>query len=95
MLRQNFLAIKGVQGWAQWLMLIILAPWEAEIGRIEVRSRPGQIVYETPSLKWTGGREVGIKPSQCEALSSNPSPAKKKNKTTTLKNKKAKGGRKG
>jgi hypothetical protein len=33
----------------QWLMLIILAPWEAEIRRIEVQSQQGQIAHETLS----------------------------------------------
>jgi hypothetical protein len=35
----------------QWLTLIILATWEAEIGRLEVRGLPGQIVPETPFPK--------------------------------------------
>jgi hypothetical protein len=34
-----------------WLMPVILAPWEAEIGRIEARGLPGQIVRETLSAK--------------------------------------------
>jgi hypothetical protein len=43
-----------------WLTLIILATWEAEIGKIKVRGQPKKIVLKTPSpkviiTKWTGG----------------------------------------
>jgi hypothetical protein len=46
-----------------WLTSVILATWEAEIGKIKVRGQPGQIVHKTyPSTiskitraKWTGG----------------------------------------
>jgi hypothetical protein len=34
-----------------WLMPVILATWEAEIRRIEVRGQLGQIVCETLSPK--------------------------------------------
>jgi hypothetical protein len=36
-------------GWAQWLMLVILAIWEVESRRIEVRGQPGETVIETIS----------------------------------------------
>jgi hypothetical protein len=46
----------------QWLMLVILATWEAEIKKITVRSQPRQIVLKTLSCKnpsqkkgWWGG----------------------------------------
>jgi hypothetical protein len=35
----------------QWLMPIILATWETEIGRIAIRDQSKQIVHETPSPK--------------------------------------------
>jgi hypothetical protein len=37
----------------QWLILVILATWEAEIGRIKVRGQPQQVVPETPISKIT------------------------------------------
>jgi hypothetical protein len=33
-------------------MPVILAAWEAEIGRIEVPGQPGEIVCKTPSPKY-------------------------------------------
>jgi hypothetical protein len=38
-------------GWAKWLTPVILAIWEAEMGRIVVRGWPRQIVLEIPSPK--------------------------------------------
>jgi hypothetical protein len=35
----------------QWFILVILAIWEAEIGRVKVQGQPRQRVLETPSPK--------------------------------------------
>jgi hypothetical protein len=65
-------------------MPIILAIWKAEIGRMEVRGQPGQIVCETcpRNLQNTQSkmdrREVWL--SKHEALSAKPSPTKKERK---------------
>jgi hypothetical protein len=32
-------------------MSVILATWEAEMGKIEIRDQPGQIVLKIPSSK--------------------------------------------
>jgi hypothetical protein len=62
-------------------MSVILATQEAEIRRIKVQSQPGQIANKTLSQKyptqkkgWQSGSNA-----ECEALSSNPGTAKKKN----------------
>jgi hypothetical protein len=45
-------------------MSVILAAWEAEIGRIKVGGQPGQIVLKVPSqkypAKWTGGAAQAV-----------------------------------
>jgi hypothetical protein len=42
---------KKLASWAWYLTPVILATWEAEIGRITVQGQPGQIVLKTPSQK--------------------------------------------
>jgi hypothetical protein len=50
MLRKEREMIKPEEaGWAQWLMLVILAIWEVESRRIEVQGQPGETVIETIS----------------------------------------------
>jgi hypothetical protein len=46
--KDKLFIIKDTAG-CWWLMSAILATWEAEMWRIEVRRQPGQIVLETPS----------------------------------------------
>jgi hypothetical protein len=71
-----------------WCLIpIILATWEAEIGRITVQSQPSQTVQETPPpklqklnrAKLTGGVAKVVKHQliKHEALSSKPRPTKK------------------
>jgi hypothetical protein len=66
---------------------LILATWEAEIGKNSIWGQPRQIVPETPiskitRAKWTRGVAQVAEDllSKCEVLSSNPSPKKKKKK---------------
>jgi hypothetical protein len=46
---------EGLKKWIsaghQWLVPIIIATWEAEIGRIMIQGESGQIAQETPSPK--------------------------------------------
>jgi hypothetical protein len=64
-----------------WLTPVILATWEADIGRIVVGGQPEQIIQETSTIKitrakWTGGMVPVVECLLCkhEMLSSNPSP---------------------
>jgi hypothetical protein len=75
--------------------------WEAEIRRTVIQGQPGQTVHKTLSpisritrAKWTGGvvQTMEYLLCSCEALSSNPSPTKKKKKP--LEEGKREGGRK-
>jgi hypothetical protein len=56
-------------------MPVILATWEAELGRITVPWQPRQIAQETPISKITGGVEHLL--FKREVLSSDPSPTEK------------------
>jgi hypothetical protein len=62
-------------------MPVILAIWEAEIGRIQLLGQSGQIVFWTQSPKQPeqNGLEMWLRWYVCksEALSSNSSPTKK------------------
>jgi hypothetical protein len=42
---------KGLDAQCWWLMLMILATWEAKIRKTEVRGQLGENVHETPSPK--------------------------------------------
>jgi hypothetical protein len=68
----------------QWLTPVILATWEAEIGLMAVTGQARQTVQEIPSPKYPeqNALEVWLLDSlllcKHEALSSKPSPTKKK-----------------
>jgi hypothetical protein len=69
----------------QWLKPIILASWEAEIGRIKAQGQPGKIDHETPHLQnnRAKGTEDMVQVAEhlfckCKALNSNSSPTQKK-----------------
>jgi hypothetical protein len=68
---------KDVRAGCWWLTPVILAAQEADIRRIEVRSQPGQVVLETLSQKPHHQEELAVW-LKVKALSSNPSPTKKK-----------------
>jgi hypothetical protein len=82
----EFVCLKG--GWrGECLVLtpVILSTWEAEIRRIKVQGQPEQTVHRTPIAKTTSANGAGGVAQvhlHCkrEALSSNPSATKKKNK---------------
>jgi hypothetical protein len=60
----------------QWLTPIILTTQEAEIGRILVRSQPGQIVHETPILK----KILTTQEAEIRRIGAQSQPRKKKKK---------------
>jgi hypothetical protein len=70
----------------QWLIPVILASYEAEIGRITVEAdRANSLqapIYKITREKWTGGVTQAMKclVRKCEALSSKHSLPKKKKK---------------
>jgi hypothetical protein len=59
---------------------IILAIWEAEIGRIKVEGSPPDPIFKRTRAKWTGSMDQVLEHllGKREALSSNPGPTKKK-----------------
>jgi hypothetical protein len=66
-------------------MPIILATWEADIGKTEVQGQLRQIVHKTPipkitTAKWTGSvaQEIEYLLCKCEALTLNSSSTRKK-----------------
>jgi hypothetical protein len=53
-------------GQAQWLTSIILATWEAEIGRTVIQGQPGQKVHEASSEPIKAGHSGACLSSQLE-----------------------------
>jgi hypothetical protein len=74
-------------------MPVNITPWEAKIGRTAVPGQSRQKVHDTPqppkitTAKWTGGVAHVVECLLCkrEALSSKPSPIKKKKKKSISK----------
>jgi hypothetical protein len=76
---------EGTRCW--WLTAVILVTWEAKIERTVVQDQPGHTVSDNSisqitRVKWTRDMSQVIELLLCklEALSSNPSPTKKKKK---------------
>jgi hypothetical protein len=90
----NFLTILRLnEAECQWPTPIILATWEAEIGRIQgLNSRPAQAnssrdpISKITRAKWTAGVAQMVEHLlwNCEALSSNIGPTKKQTKKTLI-----------
>jgi hypothetical protein len=43
--------LKTTQCWMWWFTPVILAIWEAEIGKVKIPGQPRQIVFEIPIFK--------------------------------------------
>jgi hypothetical protein len=63
---------------SRWLTPVILATQEAEIRRIVIEAKPGKIVHKTVTRKKKIHRKGLVEWLKVQALSSNPSTAKKK-----------------
>jgi hypothetical protein len=79
--------LRTFSAWCWWITPVILASQEAEIRRIVVQGPPRQIVQETLSQKYSTQKKAGgvaqvveCLPNKCEAVISNPSPARRKKK---------------